>query len=983
MPKDSSTIEKINSKFQRLAEIIIKIRWLVIIGLAVIVAAGVIGLMQLRVAVSIDSFFLDDDPIMIAKENFEKTFGNDQFVGVLIEVPPSTNENKLEIVRTNEAGVVSTNYTTVVNTNISYDYKVLMKYDSKDGSGTAEITLHKPLNGEFYIQKADFETSFSENTKILLKSGGFAKLEDDSEKEEVFAKCETLIKSSSYVDGFESDKVLGVYKRSMGSVFTFEALDLIRDIGHDLRTNLYYSNAAGETKTFVKDVTSLADFDYTIYLGDEFDTVDVGEQDFDKRTQNLLNEIQSRLDEREGVKGKLYSKDDSQTWIIISLKEYPKVDDPKNWQFDGMEPTMYVGKLTREVLEKYRGKGYRITAAGLPINYYRKNVETFEDMKRVLIIASIIALVFIIAMVRSVPGVTGTIFVTFSSIVIIFGTMGWTDMAADTAFMLVPMLLTIAVSIGYTIHVTTFFRREFRRTGKRKESVCYAVKETGWPILFTALTTVLALVSFLIVPIQTIRWVGTASALSIIVVYFVLMLFYVSLLSIGKDKEPAYKERESGENVRGERIFGALSSWVYKHGGYISVIFAVVLASMIFGITQVEVDLTPRKIMGLKLPHVRDQIHVGESKIGTMYSYDIVLRFEKKTDYVETVERDVWGDIVGTNTVKRELTPFNDPVILRKIESLSEEITKEARWIKRAESFADIVKDYYQTMKLNNPDYYKIPSSNDGDVSRIVNYIVDSYVKLNTKTNEQGIVETNNPWANKDMSQTRISVKLSDYSTKAIKEHMDWVESRITEYFPKSEYEGFEYDLVGSVLQLSIMNQYITRGLVSSFLLALVIITVLMMVVFANIRLGLIAMIPNVAPALVAGGLMGFMGAPLEFVTMTIAPMVLGLAVDDTIHFISHSKLEFHRTGSYYLTIRNTFYSVGKALTKTTLIICFTFAAFLTANVTNMVNMGIYTIAAILAALIADFFVTPTLIKLTKPFGDERENIKPADNNEE
>ena len=118
---------------------------------------------------------------------------------------------------------------------------------------------------------------------------------------------------------------------------------------------------------------------------------------------------------------------------------------------------------------------------------------------------------------------------------------------------------------------------------------------------------------------------------------------------------------------------------------------------------------------------------------------------------------------------------------------------------------------------------------------------------------------------------------------------------------------------------------------------------------------------------------MGYFRTPLDMMTMIIGPMILGLAVDDTIHFINHCKLEFWRTGSYEKAIRETFRTVGKALFMTTLIIVLGFVAYTTSLDKFYFNLGIYTIVAILAALLSDFFVTPVLIMWTKPFGKEKQ----------
>ena len=136
---------------------------------------------------------------------------------------------------------------------------------------------------------------------------------------------------------------------------------------------------------------------------------------------------------------------------------------------------------------------------------------------------------------------------------------------------------------------------------------------------------------------------------------------------------------------------------------------------------------------------------------------------------------------------------------------------------------------------------------------------------------------------------------------------------------------------------------------------------------FVLMSLGRHAMVPNVFPVLVAGGFMGFAGIPLEFVTMTVAPMIMGLAVDDTIHLVYHLKRDLKKSGDYAAGIRHTFVNVGTAITVTTLILCLTFLVFTVSRVNSIVNMGLITCVGILAAYLADLFVTPVLIRWMKP----------------
>jgi hypothetical protein len=165
---------------------------------------------------------------------------------------------------------------------------------------------------------------------------------------------------------------------------------------------------------------------------------------------------------------------------------------------------------------------------------------------------------------------------------------------------------------------------------------------------------------------------------------------------------------------------------------------------------------------------------------------------------------------------------------------------------------------------------------------------------------------------------------------------------------------------------------YIIHGQVISFCIAFAVITVILMVVFGSVKTGLIGLIPNITPALVIGGILGFSGIPLDSSTVIIMPMILGLAVDDTIHFINHGKLEFMRTGKYRPSITKTFGTVGVALFFTTLILSAVFLVYMTSEVKTYFNIGLLAIAGMVSALLADYLVTPGMFKYFRIFGEER-----------
>ena len=143
-------------------------------------------------------------------------------------------------------------------------------------------------------------------------------------------------------------------------------------------------------------------------------------------------------------------------------------------------------------------------------------------------------------------------------------------------------------------------------------------------------------------------------------------------------------------------------------------------------------------------------------------------------------------------------------------------------------------------------------------------------------------------WIDYDYRRLRLMVETNTYDSGETERDLDDIVARAAKLFPRATVTA-----VGSIPQFTVMMQYVARGQMISFAIALFLIGVLMIFAFGSMPVGLIGMIPNVTPALVVGGLMGWLGYPLDMMTATIMPMILGLAVDDTIHFINHGHLEF------------------------------------------------------------------------------------------
>jgi predicted RND superfamily exporter protein len=152
-------------------------------------------------------------------------------------------------------------------------------------------------------------------------------------------------------------------------------------------------------------------------------------------------------------------------------------------------------------------------------------------------------------------------------------------------------------------------------------------------------------------------------------------------------------------------------------------------------------------------------------------------------------------------------------------------------------------------------------------------------------------------------------------------------------------------------------------SMAESYMIAGVVITLMMILLIGNLRIGLAAMIPNLTPIILTLGLIGWFGLPLDVFTILIGSIAIGLAVDDTIHFMHNYRRYHHDTGEVDEAVRQTLLTTGRAMLVTTVVLSIGFFLYMFSNLNNLRNFGLLTGFTIIMALLADFFLAPALMK--------------------
>jgi predicted RND superfamily exporter protein len=351
---------------------------------------------------------------------------------------------------------------------------------------------------------------------------------------------------------------------------------------------------------------------------------------------------------------------------------------------------------------------------------------------------------------------------------------------------------------------------------------------------------------------------------------------------------------------------------------------------------------------------------------------NIIEQFKEGTT-IRTVYEVVDENMMGTQNMEIFLemgspNAFQDPGVLKALDHLQQTIaSKYSHLVVRTSSLVDVVKDAYQTLNEDRPEMYVIP-----DNSRMLSQTLFMFNNANPEDRRKLVSD--------DYSKSHVSVQLYNTGSYEYINVFEEMRQDIDKAMKplKNDYPDMKVTITGGLALIMELSDYISWSQIKSLTMVIVVISIILIFVFGSIRAGLISIIPNLIPATVTFGLLGLLGMPLDSDTMVIAPVIIGVAVDDTIHFITHYRGEVLLDGNIERALKNTIKEVGQAITFTTLILGLGFSIMAFSSHMGTSNMGKFGSLAIFAALICDLFMLPAMILIFKPRFLRKRDIQPA-----
>jgi len=639
------------------------------------------------------------------------------------------------------------------------------------------------------------------------------------------------------------------------------------------------------------------------------------------------------------------SEDGKTSGIIVNIKENEELKDIENKSDkeiqtfkDQIKKKNHNNILEiREVIKSYDDIG-KIYLGGIPM--IADDMMSF--IKSDIIVFGLGVLAFIIATLwfvfRNLIWVVIPISSCFFSVIIMMGLLGligWKVTVISSNFIALMLILTMAMNI----HMSTRFiqlRKSYPNKGDY-EIISLTTKKMFWPILYTALTTIIAFLSLIFSEIKPVIDFGLMMTFGLITSFIITFTLLPSLLSFLKDNKTFIREDVDS------KITSSLGKISINFKNQVFITTGIVIILSIIGISKLEVENSFINYFSKKTEIYKGMKLIDE-KLGGTTPLEVILKFpEKKEDKSdEDEEFEDWGD-EEKNDEKYWFTKDKVETISNihnYLDSLPE--------IGKVLSFSSIV-DVATQLNNNKPLgtlemgvlYTKIPEN-------IKTEIIDPYISI--KDNE-----------------ARISLRIID-SQKDLKrnELIKKINRDLQNEFGLSE---DRYKLAGvmilfnNLLQSLFKSQILTLGLVMLGILGMFVI------LFKNIKLSLIGVVPNFIAAFFILGIIGMLEIPLDMMTITIAAITIGIAVDNSIHYIYRFKEEFNKINDYKKTLKTCHSTVGVAILNTSITIVFGFSILVLSKFIPTIYFGIFTGLAMLFAMISVLTLLPSLILVFKPFG--------------
>jgi predicted RND superfamily exporter protein len=533
-----------------------------------------------------------------------------------------------------------------------------------------------------------------------------------------------------------------------------------------------------------------------------------------------------------------------------------------------------------------------------------------------LSISIVLIITFLFITFRSAYGIIVPLITVIISIIGVLGIMQITGKSLDIMSTLLPTILFV-VGMSDAIHILNRYIEELRAGKEKMDAIKTTFKEVGLATLFTSITTAVGFITLISVPIMPMQDFGIYSAIGVLLAFVIAITFLPATLSLLKQPKIVTQQTKK---LFWNKVLSKSFIYVLRNQGKIIVGYAIVLLISIVGIFQLQVDYKLLEDLAEDDPLQIDfrffennysgirpfEMAISTKDSSSVFDYETMLELEKIEDYL-----------------------YN---------------SYEAGFIL---SPVSVIKSFNKATHSGSSTYFKIPETQK------------EYKKLRSKFKRMNLDSKLESLMNKSASFVRFTGKMDDVGSKSVKEKNNaFKQFFITEI----DNDLLDYKMTGTALLVDKNNEFLATNMIIGLAIAFLLIAALIGIIFNSFKMAFLSIIPNVVPLAFIGGSMGFLATNINMSTSIIFTIAFGIAVDDTIHFLSKYKIESSKGKSILYSLKRTYLSTGKAIIITTIILCGGFIALVFSDFKSTFLIGVYVSLILLFAVITDLMLLPILL---------------------
>jgi len=582
-----------------------------------------------------------------------------------------------------------------------------------------------------------------------------------------------------------------------------------------------------------------------------------------------------------------------------------------------------------KIQEEFSSDDFKIYVAG-GANMNLKLSRDMEDSTKIgTQIGMLLILLLLTILFRRVSGVVLPIIIVILSLLVTLALWPAMGYAYNGNIRIIPTFI-LAVGIADAVHILSIFYKLYDNGQSKHDAIINAMKQTSIAVLMTTITTAAGLLSFLASDMIPTKTLGIFGAIGVVMAFIFTLTVIPTLLAIF----PIKRKQKNGEETSG-KMLGAIDHFIescgefgINHAKTIVATSAALSVVALIGISFVTFKHNPIRWYpeGAELPRTIDLI--DEHFDGSM-TMQVLLDTQKENALYE-------------------------PSVLRALEELEntiEEYQYNDLDAREAISILSVVKETHKALNSNNDDFFVIPDERETVAQELLlfeNSGVDDIDDFTDTTFRHARINTQMKWGD-----------VLNYS-----HYIDTLHEKIDQILIKHKMEDAEVSIVGLLPIFGKAINALLWGTMQSYLLAFIFVGLLMYMLMGNLRNGLLAFSPNILPILFIVGIMGWLNIPLNMMTSTIGCIIIGISVDDTIHFMHHFRRYANKSDDIHLVIHNTLHTCGRAITFTSIVLIGGFIVNALGEFVTSKQFAYLTSLAILFALIANLVLAPALMSL-------------------